>query len=191
MSQSIIKHLQDYLGAHIEKINPNTQAIDPATRHHRYDLLAQAAIPAVLTAFYKHSRSPSGAKDLAGDIGKSEPLDFLLKGRKAAVVTKIAAYSGVSEEQSEAAMDAVADESIRFVRNKLGSNMNAENIQTYFASQRQDILSHLPEDIRMGELLDDNTLDDRTNKMAGPISSVAQAISNLLSSPGTEDNDRR
>ncbi len=186
MSNSIIRHLQQYLGANIEKIDPNTQEIDPANRHHRYDLLAQAAIPAVLTAFYKYSRSQAGAAEIAADEGKRAPLDYLLAKNKTPVVTNVASYAGVSENYASKVMDAIADEAVKFLRNTLGSAMNAENLQHYFASQRQSILTHLPADLRMGEILGDDTLDDRTNKMRGPASGIAQAISGILSSPGTK-----
>lgn len=186
MATNIIKHLQDYLGAHLEKIDPNTQTVDPDTKHHSYDLLAQAAIPAVLVAFYKHTRSSEGAVELANDNGKRDPLDYLLHHQKLIVVQRVADFAGVGSGQSEDVMDAVADECVRFVRNELGSAFNAENLQKYFASQRQTILMHLPEDLQMGELLNDNTLDDRTNKMRGPASGLAQSISNLFSSTGIE-----
>ena len=92
-------------------------------------------------------------------------------------------------DQAEAVMDEVADESIRFVWNELGSTRNAENIQAYFTSQKQSILKRLPEDLQMGELLNDTTVDDRTNKMEGPASGLAQSLSNLFSATGTKKED--
>ena len=95
MSVSIIKHLEDYLGAHIEKINPNTQAINETTRHHQYDLLAQAAVPAVLVALYKFTRTREGAEILAKEL-KEPPLDLSLGNLKTEVVQRVAEYAGVS-----------------------------------------------------------------------------------------------
>jgi hypothetical protein len=102
------------------------------------------------------------------------------------VVQRVASYATVAAPVAEDTMDLVADECLRFVRNELGSTLTPENLQLYFASQRQSILSHLPEDLQMGELLNDSTMDDRTNKMEGPISGLAQSIQNLFSSPGVE-----
>lgn len=186
MSTSIVQHLKDYLGAQMEKIDPNTQSVNPDTRHHRYDLLAQASIPATLVSFYKYTRSAEGANQLASDNGKSDPFDLITGTHKGDVVFRVAKFAGVDEVQAEQVLDAVADETIRYYRNQLGSNMSPENLQQYFASQRQEILTHLPGELQMGELLNDDTLDDRTNKMRGPISNLAQRISGFMSSTGTD-----
>jgi hypothetical protein len=187
MTDNLIKHLQDYLGAHIEKVDPNTQAISDDIHPHRYDLLAQAAVPAVLVAYYKFTRTELGVKEIIADNGKQPPLDYLLEGNKNELVKRIAAYAKVPAEQAENTMDAVADECLRFVRNELGSTLTPESLQLYFAGQRHSILSHLPEDLLVGELLNDSTIDDRTNKMEGPASGLAQSIQNLFSSPGIEE----
>lgn len=189
MATSIIKHLEDYLGAHIEKINPNTQAIDDTTRHHQYDLLAQAAVPAVLVALYKYTRTTEGSEILATQL-KTPPLDLTLGDLKEQTVQRVAEYAGVNPAQAENVLDEVADESIRFVWNELGSTKKADTIQSYFTSQKQSILKRLPEDLQMGELLNDNTVDDRTNKMEGPASGLAQSLSNLFSATGPKKEDK-
>jgi hypothetical protein len=43
----------------------------------------------------------------------------------------------------------------------------------------------LPPALQMGDLLNDNTMDDRTNKMEGPISSMMHSIENKLSGGGS------
>jgi hypothetical protein len=186
MTNTIIPHLQAYLGANIEKINPNTQAVDDTTRHHQYDLLAQAAIPAVLVAYYKYTRTAEGANFIVDDAGRAAPLNYLLGDNSSNVIQRVADYASVSAIQSQNTLHAVADETVRFVKNELGSTYTADHLQRYFAAQRQSILSYLPEDLQMGELLNDSTMDDRTNKMEGPISGLAQSIQNLFSSPGAE-----
>lgn len=186
MSNNLITHLQEYLGANIQKINPNTQAIEDETQHKRIDLLAQAAVPAVLVAYYKFTRMEDGVNTIIADNSKLPPLDYLLADKKAEVVQRVASYAAVAASIAEDTMDLVADECLRFVRNELGSTLTPDNLQLYFASQRQSILSHLPDDLQMGELLNDSTMDDRTNKMDGPISGLAQSIQNLFSSPGVE-----
>ena len=49
------------------------------------------------------------------------------------------------------------------------------------------ILQMRPYALKMGELLHDNTLDDNTNKMEGPISSLMQSIGSVFSKPVTGD----
>ena len=41
----------------------------------------------------------------------------------------------------------------------------------------------MPAALNMGELLHDNTLDDNTNKMEGPVSSLIQRIGSAFSTP--------
>lgn len=50
-----------------------------------------------------------------------------------------------------------------------------------------DILLYLLPILQMGVLLHDNTLDDKTNKMEGPISSLINSIGNAFSTPVTEE----
>ena len=47
--------------------------------------------------------------------------------------------------------------------------------------QRHNILVYLPAALSMGDVLDDETLDDKTNKMEGPVSSFMHKIENTLS----------
>ena len=55
--------------------------------------------------------------------------------------------------------------------------------------QRNNILPFLPAELQMGELLHDNTLDDRTNKMEGPVSSIIRAIGGGFSNGEAEKKD--
>jgi hypothetical protein len=43
---------------------------------------------------------------------------------------------------------------------------------------------HLPAAMQLGYLLNDNAMDDRTNKMEGPVSSFMHTIENKLSGGG-------
>jgi hypothetical protein len=56
-------------------------------------------------------------------------------------------------------------------------------------NQRNNILPFLPAELQMGELLHDNTLDDRTNKMEGPVSSIMRAIGGGFSNEDAEKKD--
>ncbi|KIC96319.1 DUF937 domain-containing protein [Flavihumibacter solisilvae] len=188
MAKNIILHLREYLGAHIQKIDPNTQAIDDKDHRHKYDLLAQASVPAVLVAFYKFTRTPEGAAGIASYNKNISPLDFVLGDLQQTAMQRVAQYAGVGTGQAKNVMDAVADETLRFLRNELGSTLKPDTVQQYFSSQRHDILSHLPEDLQMGYLLQDSTIDDRANKMEGPMSGLAHTIESIFSASGADKN---
>jgi hypothetical protein len=189
MAKNIILHLREYLGAHIQKIDPNTQAIDDKDHSHKYDLLAQASVPAVLVAFYKFTRTPEGATGIASYNKNISPLDFVLGDLQQTAMQRVAQYAGVGTGQAKNVMEAVADETLRFLRNELGSTLKPDTVQQYFSSQRHDILSHLPEDLQMGYLLQDSTIDDRANKMEGPMSGLAHTIEGIFSASGTDKNN--
>lgn len=65
-------------------------------------------------------------------------------------------------------------------------NQDGKSIKKYFTRQRNNILQHLPADIKIGNILNDNTLDDRTNKMAGPLSGLMHTIEKTFASTDTE-----
>ena len=53
-------------------------------------------------------------------------------------------------------------------------------------SQRHNILVYLPAALYMGDVLNDEGLDDKTNKMEGPVSNLMHRIENSFS-----DGDRK
>ena len=61
----------------------------------------------------------------------------------------------------------------------------AEKIRLFMSSQRHNILVHLPAALQLGDFLHDNAMDDRTNKMEGPVSNVMHTIENKLSGGGS------
>ena len=57
---------------------------------------------------------------------------------------------------------------------------SAKKIKTFMGNHRHNILVYLPAALQAGYLLDDNAIDDRTNKMEGPVSSFMHSIENKL-----------
>ena len=55
---------------------------------------------------------------------------------------------------------------------------------------RHIILSHLPGAIEIGSILNDNTLDDRTNKMNGPVSGIMHSIEKTFASTDTDSSKK-
>src|SRR5262245_26193699 len=74
MAKNIIEDVQKKLGyAPLEKVDPNVQDTKPQQQS-TSQRLAQAAIPAVLTAIYKLSRTDEGCNAI---INSSEGADLL------------------------------------------------------------------------------------------------------------------
>ena len=57
-----------------------------------------------------------------------------------------------------------------------------DNFKTLLTSQRHEILRYLPGKLKIGDLLNDESLEDNTNKMEGPVSSLMHKIENAFSS---------
>ena len=84
-------------------------------------------------------------------------------------------------------MNAIANETVKVVKENLAADAGIIEVKNFFNDQRNNILLYLPAELKMGELLHDNTLDDNTNKMEGPISSLMQSIGSVFSKPVTGD----
>ena len=63
-------------------------------------------------------------------------------------------------------------------------------MKTYVTDQRNNILVYLPAELQMSTVVNDNTLDDRTNKMEGPMSNSMHFIEKIFSGSSTEKYDR-
>lgn len=182
MAFSLIEKLQQSLGfPPIKKIDPNIQ--EPKEDGHRHsddEDLAQAAIPAVLAGLFKLSQSENGARLILSGYSDRSWLQAIFEGKESEAVDKIAQYAGVSSAQAGDVMESAAKESVRIIREQVGAHGTTESVKLLLKDQRHEVLSYLPAKIQMGYLLDDNTLDDRTNKMEGPISSFMHKIEDKM-----------
>jgi len=79
-------------------------------------------------------------------------------------------------------------EAIHALRESIVHHPTQEAVKRYMGDQRHSILVYLPASMQLGSLLDDDSLDDRTNKMEGPISSFMHSIENKFS--GNDDTSR-
>jgi hypothetical protein len=145
------------------------------------ELLAQAAIPGVLTALYSVSRSTEGCEKILSRNPESDWLKVLFDGKEGEAVAKVAQYAGVPAEQAEGHMENIADEAVKLAREAAGKDANPEKVKTYMNYERHHILVYLPAKLDLGELLKDESLDDRTNKMEGPVSNFIHKIENKFS----------
>ena len=78
-------------------------------------------------------------------------------------------------------MQQVADITRDYVVNNL-KHQDAKSLINFFTNQRTQILTRLPAALNMGELLQDSTIDDQTNKMEGPMSGLMHGIEKIFSS---------
>lgn len=182
MSINLLEDIQSKLGyPSLQKIDPNTQEVteDNSTPdEHRF---SQAAIPAVLTALYNYSRSDVGALTILQYSSLTVWTDRIFSDNKEAIIQKIAAYSNYTIENAVSKMNSIAAAAVIDIKENLPENATAHDVKKFLAGQRNNILPFLPAVLQMGEMLHDDTLDDRTHKMEGPVSSLMHAIGGQFS----------
>ncbi len=181
MATNILETIQQNLQyPELKKIDPNTQDVDEKEPATVVGHLGQAAIPAVLTGLYKLSRNKEGAEQILA-AGSGYSLDMLFGENTDRVVENVAHYGGVSVNQAESHMENISDEAIKLIKQAAGNDNDPGHLMTYLHDQRHNILVYLPAYLNLGEMLKDNTLDDRTNKMEGPVSSLMHKIEDKFS----------
>jgi hypothetical protein len=181
MATNLIDTIQHNLGyPPLEKIDPNKQEPKSENGSKFTHELGQAAIPAVLAGLYKQSQSETGAAHILEADPDAGALQMVFDKKDDVAVDKVSRYTGVSTEKSRIAMERVAAEAVRLIQAAVREHPTSDRVKAFMGDQRHNILVYLPAAMQMGYLLGDNTLDDRTNKMEGPISSFMHKIEDKL-----------
>jgi hypothetical protein len=185
MANNIVEIIQTNLAySPVKKIDPNSQDTKQSIEDHSVEKLGQAAIPAVLTALYKFTRTEDGCHMVISGTEREDWLSLIYNGKEKEAVEKVAQYAGVSHDQAESHMENIADEAVKLAKEGGGEKPTPESVKTYMSMQRHNILVHLPAALNMGDILNDEVLDDKTNKMEGPVSNMMHKIENSLSGGG-------
>ena len=184
MATNIIELIQKNLDyPALRKIDPNIQEAKDKYQQSRVEKLAQGAIPAVLAGIYSLTRNNEGAEKLLNlqVNNNSGLLQQIFDGHEEEAVQKVAQYGEASESDVKNHMEIIAAEAIRIIRKDAGDDAGPEKVKTVMNTQRHNILTYLPAAMNFGDLLHDETLDDRTNKMEGPVSNFMHKIEDKLS----------
>ncbi|MBK7885725.1 MAG: hypothetical protein IPJ81_19520 [Chitinophagaceae bacterium] len=164
-------------------MDPNTQDIPLEAAVHPEARLAQAAIPSVLTALYKILKTDAGVQTV---LNNSNPLNWaatIFGKQKTEVIKRIASYSSYTQAETEIKINEISAEAVNIIKDNLKDEDKIAGIKDTLTSERNNILPYLPAILNIGELLGDTTLDDKTNKMEGPISTLMHKIEQGFSNP--------
>jgi ribosomal protein L7/L12 len=179
MVTNLVDAIQKNLGyPPLGKVDPNSQEIKGAKKMSSAQKLPQAAIPAVLAAMIKYSDGTDGINLLTLHENRNWLGTFYSRKEKEAI-KKVADYAGVGMDEAQRSMEDISNEAVRLVKESV-KNADAEKLRSYMNSQRHSILSHLPAVLKIGDTLNEETFDDRTNKMEGPVSSFLHKIENRI-----------
>ena len=188
MSLNLLESVQQNLGyLPLQKIDTTTDQIKENTKTPDEQKFSQAAIPAVLTAMYNFAQSDEGATDILQKDITTDWVKIIFDDNRKAAIQAIAEYAGQSTENSISKMNAIAREAVKVVRENLTGDAGIKEVKLYFSSQKPDILLYLLPILQIGDLLHDDSLDDNTNKMEGPVSSLISSIGSVFSTPVTEE----
>lgn len=189
MALTLIQQIQQNLNIQsIQKIDPNTQEVKASASVTDKHTVEQAALPAVLAGLYKYSTTEVGANTISGG-NCNNWTGSMFADNTHDIVEHVATYAGVSQDEAYQQMERIANESVKVINENVKNSSGTTGLKDYLLGQRKDILTYLPGELHAGDLLNDNTIDDRTNKMEGPLSSFMQKLGNLFtSSEGPAEN---
>jgi len=181
---SIIHIIEERLGyPPLEKVDPNTQE----TKIEQFSgnsvrKLSQAAIPAVLISMIRYFRNAANTSNLSAVVTGKEWLNHLFGERKQAVVNRIASYAETDREKTEMEMEKISNTVIDIIKEKV-PEPTTEKINDFLGSENNNILNHLPASMQLGQVLGDDSIDDRTHKMQGTVSTLLHKIEETFSKP--------
>lgn len=190
MSIILSEAIQKNLGYRpLRKMDPNMQEKE-TQEGSAEDGSGQALIPAMLTGLFRFVQSDDGAEIFLNKMhtNYNDWTSKVFEDKQEDVIEKLCVYTGETAGIVNKKMNEIADEAVKIVNENLQPNAEIKEVKNFFINQKDDILLHLPAELHMGDFLDDNTLDDNTNRMEGPISSLIKNIGNAFTNPVTKDD---
>jgi hypothetical protein len=186
---NIIETIQKNLGFDaLKKIDPNTQETAGEDTVMGNSAIAQAGIPAILLGIYNKLEENTDINAISGEPGNL--LAGIFGKSSDRIVKKIDNYSKIKDKHSEQQLEHIASESLRVVKEHVGTNTDENSVRNFVAKNKPDTLLYLPASLELGTVLNNNNLDDRTGKMEGPVSTFMRRVEsafNTSSSKGSQE----
>lgn len=180
MSINIAEEVQKRLAfPPLQKIDPNTENTREETNEMVYPA-TQAAVMVAVAGLYKLTRTNDGAVRLLSS-GKHEWLKEVYGEHYGSTLANVSQYTSGSLDEIESLVEKSADTAVLILHEQLAGNLNADAVTDFMSGQRDGILVYLPAGLHLGEMLNDPTIDDNTNKMEGPVSTLMHKIENIFS----------
>lgn len=182
---NLIETLQKRLGyAPLQKVDPNTQEIEKGKS---VNLLAQSVIPAVAAGLYKITRSKEGAVMLLRGNFSTGWAEALFGENADMLVDNVSTYANVDRKKVLVEIERTGEEAVKIIQENINTEPREDAVMTFMKDQRNIILHYLPATLQIGLLLHDTTIDDKTNKMDGPVSGLMHKIEKAFSGTPPEE----
>ncbi|HSN60244.1 MAG TPA: hypothetical protein VLR49_04890 [Ferruginibacter sp.] len=174
---NLIESLQKQFGYDpLHKIDPNTQDLETGEAVSNEHQFNQAAIPVILTGIHRFTATDTGAEEVLNTQTSTGWVNKLFAEDANEVISRVADYSGFDKAATQNKLNEMAAKATELIREAVSPGNKMMDVKDLMEAQINNILTFLPATLHMGDLLNENTIDDRTNKMEGPISSLIQAI---------------
>ena len=165
----------------LQKIDPNTQEVKHPEKESGDAFFYQAAIPAVLTAIYRYTRIKEGNTALLFGDTSGDLLNLIFGKDKALAIDKVSDYTGVTTEYAAVRMESIAKAANDVLQQQFPKDVTDGKVRAFFTDQRDNILKYIPAGLKIGDVFHDDTVDDRTHKMEGPVSGTLHWIEKFFS----------
>jgi len=189
MSLNLLETVQQNLHYQaLQKVDPNTQEVVVDSTTPSEEKFSQAVIPSAILALYKYSTTENGSQTILQNKEHEDWPSIVFGDKKDEFFDNVCKYSHQYADSCETKINNFFRAVVCAIneRQKNG-HTDAEGVRKLLADQRNLVLPFLPSDIELGKILDDTTLDDRTNKMEGPVSNLMHSIGNIFSSSDKDE----
>lgn len=181
INNNIVDAIQQKLGyPQLSKVDPNNNEPIGESQKTVEEKLAQSAIPVVLAGFFRFSRTEEGCQQIIDGQKSTNWLSKIFGDSEKEAVDKVSRYAGVSWDEAHIDMEQASREAFQLLNNAAGEKHSSKKLRTFIKNQRHNILVYLPAELQLGYLLHDNDMDDRTNKMEGPVSGFMHRMGDKL-----------
>ncbi len=175
MQTHLLQSLQQFFGyPELQKIDPNTQEMVDQGAFVNQNKFSQAIIPSVIVGLSRFLHTEPGLRSYISGENYPNWGSRIFGRHNTDLCKRIADYSDMRWEEVMHKMHEMTERAIFILRGK-GMKSDAE-VKNYIENERNYALSYLPAKLHLGELLGDDSLDDRTHKMDGPISNMVKTL---------------
>ena len=175
----------------LKKVDPNTQQVEVKTDEEREHKLMQAIAPAAVAGIYDAARSEEGLSYLAGSAVSQDWLALLFGNNAPGVKQRIADYTHNSPNDVQIHFNTIATIAVEILRMNTSGDDNKVSVRDLAGSQRDWFLPYLPAELKIGSSLEDDTMDDRMNKMEGPVSSLMHKVETMFTGQESKESADR
>ena len=157
---------------------PDLQVVESDTGEPDDLRFLRAAIPSVLTGLYRFSRSDSGASAILNEEQRAGWVTHLFGDNKDTVVERISGYCYYNATETEDKLNELAKNAVRTIKMNIPADADMLEVKKFMTAQQKNILPYLPEGLRIGSLLEDDTYDDDTHKTNDFFSNLMHSLGN-------------